>query len=326
MECREDDDDLRARARRASSTHPTRRCVDAERAFLAELGGDCSLPAGAHAVLDGDDLTVDGVPRLARRSDDRARHRVGDGSGGRHGDRRRPARPPGRLSNRLGAGREPGVTVLGVELSPTTATGYARLAFDQMLAVADRLGDERVNERPIAPHVNSVAAPRRPLLRGRRVLARPRRRRPTVRPRPRRRVHRHGFGRRAARSRRRHASPRWRPTWPPSTPAIDSPHADGLAAPRRSLPGTDASLVVHVIEELFQHLGHCELAADALHRDDRLPRGRRAGRPGPAHGARRRGAAPGRRGRVRPAVGRGAARPGARRTPSGSASARRRAA
>jgi len=35
---------------------PTRRCVDAERAFLAELGGDCSLPAGAHAVLGGDEL------------------------------------------------------------------------------------------------------------------------------------------------------------------------------------------------------------------------------------------------------------------------------
>ena len=29
---------------------PSRRAVDAERAFLAELGGDCSLPAGAHAI------------------------------------------------------------------------------------------------------------------------------------------------------------------------------------------------------------------------------------------------------------------------------------
>ena len=29
---------------------PSRRAVDAERAFLAELGGDCSLPAGAHAT------------------------------------------------------------------------------------------------------------------------------------------------------------------------------------------------------------------------------------------------------------------------------------
>ena len=31
-----------------------------------------------------------------------------------------------------------------------------------------------------------------------------------------------------------------------------------------TVPETDASLVVHVLEELFQHLGHCELAADAL--------------------------------------------------------------
>ena len=29
---------------------PSRRAVEAERAFLAELGGDCSLPAGAHAT------------------------------------------------------------------------------------------------------------------------------------------------------------------------------------------------------------------------------------------------------------------------------------
>ena len=29
---------------------PSRRAVDAERAFLAELGGDCNLPAGAHAT------------------------------------------------------------------------------------------------------------------------------------------------------------------------------------------------------------------------------------------------------------------------------------
>jgi hydroxymethylbilane synthase len=47
------------RAHLASIEHPaTRRRVDAERAFLAELGGDCSLPAGAHAVLEGDDVVV----------------------------------------------------------------------------------------------------------------------------------------------------------------------------------------------------------------------------------------------------------------------------
>lgn len=40
---------------------PSRLRVDAERAFLAELGGDCDLPAGAHATLvagDGDGIHV----------------------------------------------------------------------------------------------------------------------------------------------------------------------------------------------------------------------------------------------------------------------------
>ncbi|MEO6318751.1 MAG: hydroxymethylbilane synthase [Acidimicrobiales bacterium] len=57
VECREDDAELRSLL--AGIEHgPTRRCVDAERAFLAELGGDCSLPAAAHATLDGDDLSL----------------------------------------------------------------------------------------------------------------------------------------------------------------------------------------------------------------------------------------------------------------------------
>jgi hydroxymethylbilane synthase len=51
-ECREDDGELRALLARIEH-EAARRCVDAERAFLAELGGDCSLPAGAHAVLEG---------------------------------------------------------------------------------------------------------------------------------------------------------------------------------------------------------------------------------------------------------------------------------
>ncbi len=46
---------------------PSRRAVDAERAFLSELGGDCDLPAGAHARIaraagsNGGDLTLDAV-------------------------------------------------------------------------------------------------------------------------------------------------------------------------------------------------------------------------------------------------------------------------
>ena len=38
---------------RAVEHAPTRLRVDAERAFLAELGGDCDLPAGAHAGFEG---------------------------------------------------------------------------------------------------------------------------------------------------------------------------------------------------------------------------------------------------------------------------------
>ena len=59
VECRDGDVDLREALSRIEH-QPTRRCVDAERAFLAELGGDCSLPAGAHAVIDGAELTVTG--------------------------------------------------------------------------------------------------------------------------------------------------------------------------------------------------------------------------------------------------------------------------
>jgi len=52
VECREDDDGLRATVARIE--HPdSRRRVDAERAFLVELGGDCSLPAAAYATIGG---------------------------------------------------------------------------------------------------------------------------------------------------------------------------------------------------------------------------------------------------------------------------------
>jgi porphobilinogen deaminase len=44
-----------------SSTDRHGEQVDAERAFLAELGGDCTLPAGAFATLLGDDVQITGV-------------------------------------------------------------------------------------------------------------------------------------------------------------------------------------------------------------------------------------------------------------------------
>jgi hydroxymethylbilane synthase len=59
IECRTGDDVQRLLV--AIEHGPSRRAVDAERAFLAELGGDCSLPAGAHATLVSDDVQITGV-------------------------------------------------------------------------------------------------------------------------------------------------------------------------------------------------------------------------------------------------------------------------
>lgn len=60
VECRADDDALAAQLRHVDnwSAHT---CVDAERGFLARLGGGCDLPVGAHAVLDGAGLVVEAM-------------------------------------------------------------------------------------------------------------------------------------------------------------------------------------------------------------------------------------------------------------------------
>jgi hydroxymethylbilane synthase len=53
VECRAGDDELQTLL--AGVEHgPSRRAVDAERGFLASLGGGCELPAAAFAVVDGD--------------------------------------------------------------------------------------------------------------------------------------------------------------------------------------------------------------------------------------------------------------------------------
>lgn len=60
VECRVDDG--AARAALAGIEHqPSRLAVDAERGFLAALGGDCALPAAAHATLAGGAVTVEGL-------------------------------------------------------------------------------------------------------------------------------------------------------------------------------------------------------------------------------------------------------------------------
>ncbi len=58
VECRVDDPlaDLVAEIEHT----PTRWALDGERGFLAELGGDCDLPAAAHATVDGVEITLTG--------------------------------------------------------------------------------------------------------------------------------------------------------------------------------------------------------------------------------------------------------------------------
>ena len=60
VECRSDDHERR-NALGAIEHAATRVVVDAERAFLDELGGDCDLPAGAHATLNDGVVTVRGM-------------------------------------------------------------------------------------------------------------------------------------------------------------------------------------------------------------------------------------------------------------------------
>jgi len=73
IECREGDD-ATLEVLRAIEHAASRRRVDAERSFLVALGGDCDLPAGAHATLaDPDDATSEITLRVVVGSDDGSR-------------------------------------------------------------------------------------------------------------------------------------------------------------------------------------------------------------------------------------------------------------
>ena len=150
-----------------------------------------------------------------------------------------------------------------MELAGSTAETYVRLAGHQMLDVAELLGDDRVNRRPPGSNTNSVAA-----------------------------LITHccgvsefwlgcvGLGRDTARDRDAEF------TAVASVPelramveamleqtaadirALDAGAADlrhrELASTLEGGDSSDAALVLHVLEELFQHLGQMELTADAL--------------------------------------------------------------
>ena len=60
VECRTDDDDTLARVV-AIDDRSVHAAVDAERAYLAELGGGCDLPCGALARVDGDEIAIEAL-------------------------------------------------------------------------------------------------------------------------------------------------------------------------------------------------------------------------------------------------------------------------
>ncbi len=148
-----------------------------------------------------------------------------------------------------------------MELAPETCEVYVRHAFSQMLDVADRLGEDRINLRPLGPGTNAVAA----LI-----------------------VHCCGvaefwlghvaLGGPSSRSREDEFART--ATLAELHELVDHALARSLRSigrldagegvdegGRQFLPQgdtSDAAVVLHVLEELYQHLGHMELAADAL--------------------------------------------------------------
>jgi uncharacterized damage-inducible protein DinB len=150
-----------------------------------------------------------------------------------------------------------------MELDPATATTYVRLAFRQMRDLVDRLGDEAVNRRPFGANTNTVAA-----------LV----------------IHCCGVGEfwlgcvglGRPSDRDRDAEFTATATVADLHAVIDASEAQ-LVADIRALDAgegsgvdrapadpledddhSDAALVLHVLEELYQHLGHMDLTADAL--------------------------------------------------------------
>ncbi len=151
-----------------------------------------------------------------------------------------------------------------MELGPAITRTYLRLAFERLLAVAEGLGDDRVNDRPNGDGTNSVAAlvvhccGLTEFWLGHVVLGRP-----TERDRDAEFV--------------ATATVAELQALVEATLARIDADVDAIAArpgpieneARVFLPaadGSDADAVLHVLEELFQHLGHAEATADALRR------------------------------------------------------------
>ncbi len=149
-----------------------------------------------------------------------------------------------------------------MNLEPATAELYTRHAFTQMLEVADRLGERKVNDRPLGPRTNAVAAliihccEVTEFWLGHVGLGRPSQR------------DRESEFTRTATLAELHAMVD--ATLSTARADLDRIFRGDTQADRTGFmfliggDESDGALVIHVLEELYQHLGHIEIAADAL--------------------------------------------------------------
>ncbi|MEJ7584057.1 MAG: DinB family protein [Acidimicrobiales bacterium] len=153
-----------------------------------------------------------------------------------------------------------------MQLTPSTAEIYLRHAFGQMLRVAERVGDERVNERPLGSDTNAIAAliihccSVSDFWFGHVALGHPNRRDREAE-----------FSRTATVAELHQIVDDAVSTALTDIRALEAGEGKDEGG-RQFLPGGDGSdgaVVLHVLEECFQHLGHMELAADALRADRR---------------------------------------------------------
>jgi uncharacterized damage-inducible protein DinB len=149
-----------------------------------------------------------------------------------------------------------------VELEQRTAELYMRRAFAQMLGVADLLGEARVNDRPLGPDTNAVAAlivhccAVTEFWIGHVALGRP-----TSRTRE------AEFSTTATVSELHAMVDATLTQVAEDLAAIDEGRVQPDRTGRQFLEGgdeSDGAIVLHVLEEVYQHLGHMELVADVL--------------------------------------------------------------
>jgi uncharacterized damage-inducible protein DinB len=154
-------------------------------------------------------------------------------------------------------------TVGGVQLSQETTAAYVQHALGQMLALVELLDEELLNVRPVGDGTNSVAAlvvhccAVTEFWLGHVALGRP-----------------------SARDRAAEFNANATPT--ACRELVESAlkqatldlarleQGKGVSSPLRAdVPGdgSDAAVALHVVEELFQHLGQMELTKDVLLRD-----------------------------------------------------------